>query len=413
MAERNYVFRVGSCPRSHSAKPGILAATKVMVEARKEGTADMFKSAAKIVQKAVAANVDVSAPCPALPDPALLVRRVNRHRQSQRPAEPTTLEFDVDEDFLGGEGFYRGDVIVDEQRHLFFATDVQLKLLSDAKSWYVDGTFHVVNKPFTQLFSIHAFIKNAYDDIKQVPLAFILMSRRRKKDYKKVLQHLKRILPSDPRVNVLVADFERAVWKAVLSPSVLPDVTVRGCCYHWSQAVWRKVQEIGLQAAYNRHEGVYKLIRKLLVLPFLPEEHIVPTFEKLEQKCTNDEQLSRLSAYIRSTWINDSDFSTAAWCVFMQPIRTNNDVEGWHHRFNMRAVNGRLPFYVLVPLLREEAKTVEIQMTLLSNRKLKRCQRKKYRTLQAKLFNAWDTYQNGITKTSALLDQIAHLYGPV
>ena len=97
----------------------------------------------------------------------------------------------------------------------------------------------------------------------------------------------------------------------------------------------------------------------------------------------------------------------------MQPIRTNNDCEGWHRRLNGRAVNGKLPFYVLVPLLHEEARTVQLQQKLLSDSKLKRCQRKKYRTVQAKLFNVWEAYENGEKSTSSLLRTISRIYGPV
>ena len=124
----------------------------------------------------------------------------------------------------------------------------QLKLLSKAKTWYVDATFKVVKQPFTQLFSVHAFVKKD-EQLKQLPLAFVVMSRRRKKDYKRVLRALIAALPKRPRVQAVVADFEVAVWSAVRK--VLPGVIQRGCAFHFGQAVWRNVQSAGLQRLYT------------------------------------------------------------------------------------------------------------------------------------------------------------------
>ena len=65
-------------------------------------------------------------------------------------------------------------------------TDHQLQLLADAKTWYMDATFRVVNKPWLQLFSIHSFIRSGRE-MKQVPLVFCFMSGKRKKDYYEVI----------------------------------------------------------------------------------------------------------------------------------------------------------------------------------------------------------------------------------
>ena len=59
------------------------------------------------------------------------------------------------------------------------ASPNMLQLLSTACHWYMDGMFKVVGKPFTQLYSIHMFVKADDDSVKQLPLLFILMNRRR------------------------------------------------------------------------------------------------------------------------------------------------------------------------------------------------------------------------------------------
>ena len=50
------------------------------------------------------------------------------------------------------------------------------------------------------------------------------------------------MLPS-VQLQSIVMDYEAAFWRAV--DRVLPDVKKRGCFFHYAQALWRKIQELG------------------------------------------------------------------------------------------------------------------------------------------------------------------------
>ena len=90
--------------------------------------------------------------------PETLARAANRARQRQRPADPQSLHFNLDTDFLP-RNFFRADVKVKDQRHLIFATDTALSMLPHVKTIFMDGTFKVIRRSFVQLFSLDTFVK--------------------------------------------------------------------------------------------------------------------------------------------------------------------------------------------------------------------------------------------------------------
>ena len=151
--------------------------------------------------------------------------------------------------------FLQADVAKDDRRHLVFASPRMLELLSAAKTWYADGTFYVVPQPFVQLYSLHVFVRSG-SSIKQIPALFCLMSGRRTADYKAVLKAVRALLPGGGIVQRVVLDFERGAWKAI--SKVYPDVDIRGCSFHWSQCIWRKIQELHYQVCIpNYNAGIY------------------------------------------------------------------------------------------------------------------------------------------------------------
>ena len=56
--------------------------------------------------------------------------------------------------FFEDPSFMVGDVRVDEQRHLMFASAQQLQLLQRARKWYLDKTFKVTLYYFISDFSL-------------------------------------------------------------------------------------------------------------------------------------------------------------------------------------------------------------------------------------------------------------------
>ncbi|XP_067056059.1 uncharacterized protein [Acropora muricata] len=344
--ERNAQFTTGKQSHNHPPVAGAITATKILTAVKEQ------------------------APCDALPKPGYIARRANRLRQRHRPEDPVDLDFVLDETHLPDD-FLQADVEARNRRHLVFAVAEQLELLSKAKTWYIDGTFKLVRQPFTQLLTVNAFVRSG-DAAKQVPLVYVLMSSRKKKDYKKVLRAIVSRLSQEPSVQKIVLDFERAIWSA--AREVLPGVQISGCSFHWNQAMWRKVQELGLAVAYNNDNAIHRYVKLLMALPHLPHQEIPASFQWLKLQATTP-VLHELVDYVNNQWVNTNTFPPSSWGVYGQPVRTNNDIEGWHNSLNRRA-GGRvhLPFYLLIQLLHRESSVCTVQLRLVNARKLQRIQ---------------------------------------
>ncbi|KAL8588570.1 hypothetical protein ACOMHN_059524 [Nucella lapillus] len=271
-------------------------------------------------------------------------------------------------------------------RHVLFFSEQQLTLLSQAKRWYADGTFKVVRAPFTQLWSIHAFVR-VEDQAKQLPLAFAVMSGKRRRDYLAVLWALKQELRRRDlswNLKCVTMDFEAAAWDAFRA--AFPEVDVQGCSFHWGQAVWRHMQELGMQHAYQNDPAFHSYCRQLLALPYLPWEKIDGNLAELEGEATTEGQ-RRLCTYIHQTWIESAVWPPSSWSCFYRSIRTNNDVEGWHRRLKSKASSaGNLNLYLMLQLLAEESRLVTRGCQLLKESTIIRRQRADARSTNAKLF---------------------------
>ena len=147
-----------------------------------------------------------------------------------------------------------------------------------------------------------------------------------------------------------------------------------------------QVQALHLAESYMNDADCHSYIRRLLALPFFPAEHMPP-------------MMTRLHAEHQNTWIDSTLWTPDRWSVFYRTVRTNNDVERWHHRLNQNAQKDQLPLYVMIQLLFQEATTVNLQMRL-------------YRDLQGKIMKYWEQYAGGQKTLNSLLRSCAHLNAP-
>ena len=141
-----------------------------------------------------------------------------------------------------------------------------------------------------------------------------MMSSRSQADYDAVFRTILDILPNPASVVKVVADFEAATWLSLRV--VLPNVKLKGCLF-------RKIEALGLQRAYNVDAGTLALCKYFMVLPLLPHEHMQTIFDQLVAGIGDDvPALRELSGYIHATWINGNIFSPGDWSVFGQARRS-------------------------------------------------------------------------------------------
>ena len=410
-------FTPGPREHCHPCDPGLLINTKLKARVKADALGNIFVGAGALTQKAIA---DLKTPedhC--MITPQLLQRISNRARSGRWPKNPAPGEMGFELSKAGiPEGFLKKDLTItvgeDKRRHLIFLTQDQLHLLTDARVWYLDGTFKLVKKPFYQLVSIHAFLKKD-GNMKQVPLVFALMAGRRTEDYVGVIQPISQMLTMRSQVEKFMVDIEAGIWAALTQ--LFPRKIIQGCVFHWVQVVYGHVKEYALTTAYRKQGSIYRYIGKFFALPFLPVGDITSAFEELERGADTPE-LSRFTRYIREDWINpDRVWPPASLCCHRQSLRTNNDLEGWHCCINTRAVHGQQPLYKLIDILHEEAKFVMVQYQLFDEGALQRLQRLSTRSTQHKIKELWDTYQNEDPaaekmSTSKFLRQCSFLYRP-
>ncbi|KAI6192271.1 hypothetical protein M3Y97_00319100 [Aphelenchoides bicaudatus] len=316
------------------------------------------------------------------------VIRYAKRKLKAEPANPKSLaDFNIPEQLCilnDGQTFLFWDSGQgDSNRIITFASQEDIAFLSERSEWAADGTFSVVPSLFDQLYTIHGLVDQEFR-----PVVYALMSSRTKNQYIRLFTQLRDAgcIPTS-----ITIDFEQAALCA--AQHVFPDISIRGCFFHFSQCLWRKIQHFGLARAYGTDEEFSDSMCMFAALAFLPKDKIISTFELIQDKVTFDHDVEDFMDYFEKTFIGKRAgakgtrkkplFPIDIWCCNIQlkngSPRTTNSVEGWHNAFNGSVGSKHPSIWTLLEKLKEEQIIQKARHLQSNSGGATKSQKKKYR----------------------------------
>lgn len=241
------------------------------------------------------------------------------------------------------------------EKILIFATALSKKTIKSNKklcTYFGDGTFRCVPKPFYQLFSVHADLGSTQRTTFVVPVAYGLLPNKNEATYSRFFKLLRDKLGFNPAV--YKCDYEQAQINGI--KNAFPETKISGCFYHFNKAVWKKSKELNATLS----EAGRKITRLCALLPLLPARRIPEAWASILEESPVITTLNRFLKYFKQQWkplITPGLLSCAD-----DRHRTTNPLEGWHRRLNAN-IKKNPNFFYFLHKLRQEAKHVDIKIT--------------------------------------------------
>jgi hypothetical protein len=96
------------------------------------------------------------------------------------------------------------------------------------------------------------------------------------------------------------------------------------------QAIFKKVQQLGLKNLYDQDPNVRQQVRLLMALSFAPVPVVLNTY-RYQLKPAAHPALGPLLQYYEQQWLQPA--MLPMWNTYQSSRRTNNELEGWHNSF--------------------------------------------------------------------------------
>ena len=153
---------------------------------------------------------------------------------------------------------------------------------------------------FYQIFTVHAFTKG-----QQFLLAYCLLPDKTPSSYQWTFTLLKakaEKLHLEFSPNIAVTDFELAIIQA--AELSFPAATITGSYYHYCQCLNRKIQQIGLQVAYQENHQLNRFVWKTAALAFVPPRFVRLAWQAVKFEAPELPRIEELSHIVkRHAWL--------------------------------------------------------------------------------------------------------------
>ena len=384
------------------------AKAAIAVAGLKRRAEEQLHTPPSLITQETVANAD-SETTLALPKESTLKKQVQRIRSRNLPPLPTCLVqiealppryTSIDgEQWLIYDSRGAGE---EDSRVLVFGRRRTIRDMSRSQVWLMDGTFKSRPLITAQLYVIHYM-----QDGHVLPGVYTLMASRSEAAYGSLFEAIQEQLPAARSTGPahFSTDFELAA--AVAFKNIFTNSTEAFCFFHFSQSLWRKMQECGAAADYLRedNEELRAQFHAIPALPFVPTANVPAAYVELREHADErlDEVLDLLEDYYilgrrRGRGRTAPRYPPASWNAYQRTLdginRTNNSSEAWNRRWNTIVGKKHPNIYAFLDTLKEEDRYAEARRRAVDLGQPPPLKRRRYRQNDDRLLSLTRRYND-------------------
>ncbi|KAG0443410.1 hypothetical protein HPB47_014952 [Ixodes persulcatus] len=290
-----------------------------------------------------------------------------REKKKRQPSLPRNMaEINLGRlymETLDKRDFLLFDISISAGRIFLFCTQELLFHFAEVVEVFIDGTFFSCPSLFHQLLTISAVKEGV-----SFNMAYFLLPGKSREVYVAAFTNFKAVfdaLRAPLLLNVVRTDFELALIQAFLF--VFPGIRHRGCHFHFSQAIWRKVQDLGLSKAYQEDTSVTLFVRQTNSLTFVPPTFVRVAWRSLKATAPQAPGVPQLILYFEDNWLL-GNYKIHQWNHHQNNgARTNNFMEAWHRKINNVIGKAHPNVYTFLEHIKQDEATSRVTLLQVSN----------------------------------------------